>query len=181
MSDNQDCKTPICDVYPGIKMLNGCAMDQASYEKHLAAQQAAASAAPTPETDPIDPFAVEQDFRAIAAQAFDADRAATQPQETAEPAREYRPSTVQFIETEPVAGQQTMVCEQRYVLCGTTIVMQGSGSYTTSGSYYLTSGSYAFTSGSYYLTSGSYLLGSASSGIVGSNRNALGGYGLHLI
>ena len=128
-------------------MLNGCAMDAASYERHRQAKPCAAQ-----DTTPTDPFSQEQDFRAIAAKAFEQDRTAMQPQHSAAPATEYRPGTAQFVSGEWLEVE----APQRMMIPSGTLTVHGSGSYYTSGSYYLTSGSYRLSSGSYYLTSGSY-------------------------
>lgn len=161
-------------------------MDQASYQRHLNPKEEPARE-PEPSAPDLphnDPFAVSQDLRAIAAQAFDADRAAIQPQATTAPAVEYRPGTIRYVPyTDPVTGE----IQQRFLVVGETVLPRGSGSYRTSGSYVLTSGSYRLTSGSYWITSGSFLVRhtSYSSFAVqppyGSNQTLLGGYGLHLI
>jgi hypothetical protein len=167
----------ICETYPGVRMLNGCAMDAASYERHTKAQ--ANRQEPTPVIQPTapqpqDPFAQQQDFRAIATKAFEADRTAIQPQSTDSPAVEYRPTAAQYVTQE----QRTVLVEQQTVACE-QVICYGSGSYFTSGSYLLTSGSYV-TSGSYFTSSGSYLISSGSYNYH-SDRQLLGGYGLDLI
>ncbi|MDO5548338.1 MAG: hypothetical protein Q4F79_07605 [Eubacteriales bacterium] len=179
MAEKKKAIQPICKVYPGTRMLNGCAMDAASYERHMKAQEAMSAPAPViqpTKPQPYDPFAQQQDFRAIAAKAFEDDRAALQPKTTAAPAVQYRPGTTQYVTQE----QKTVLLPQETVV-GEQMVLTGSGSYLTSGSYVLTSGSYLFSSGSYLTSSGSYWMGSGSYTTYGSDMHLLGGYGLDLI
>lgn len=178
---------PICSAYPGVKILNGCAMDEASYEKHknadapvspMTAQEAPA--------DIHDPFEQAQDLHAIAAKAIEEHRAAVQPKPSALPAAVYQPSAAQYVSVTTESGET----ERRLVFSPTVMYFSGSssGSYVTSGSY--------TTSGS-YLTSGSYInYGSFSSGgsfsapavaetdepyAAGSDMHLLGGYGIDII
>lgn len=175
MAKQENKVKPISEMYSGIHMVNGCAMDSASYERHMQAQKKSADApapvvqptAPQP-VQPYDPFEHQQDFRAIAARAFDEDRGIVQPQTVSAPAVEYRPGAVKYVTHE----HQIVVQPGQEVIGETVLVMTGSGSYRTSGSYLLTSGSgrtmyeyeheYEYSSGSYLLTSGSYLLTSGS-------------------
>lgn len=202
MAKQENKVKSIEEMYSGIHMVNGCAMDSASYERHVQAQKTPAAVpapvvqptAPQP-VQPYDPFEQHQDFRAIAARAFDEDRSAVQPQTTAAPAVEYRPGAVQYVTHQVVAEPQTEVIGE------TVMTLMGSGSYRTSGSYLLTSGSgrtlyeyeYQVSSGSYLTSSGSYLTSGSNplaSGSVSafpeapyytSDMHLLGGYGIDLI
>lgn len=148
----------ICERYPGIRMLHGCPMDEESYRRHAGTQS------PAPEPQEADPFAAPQDFQAIAAQAQQADQGI--------------PSSPAQIPSEPPAAQErhpiTGMYWQQLPMPQCITYSYGSGSYYTSGSYRLTSGSYVhwiFSSGSFSVVQPPY----------GSDRRALGGYGLHLI
>ena len=158
------------EYYDGLYVLNGAVMDKDSYEKHTAAASATSPEADTsapaasPEVDTAspeahdaaasDPFSAPQDFRQMAAQAFESDRQT-----------EYRPETAVFVPYtvedreyyEYVPTGETF-CEDgfRILLGAPMLVRCGSGSYRTSGSYRLSSGSYRLSSGSYRLISGSY-------------------------
>ena len=151
------------EYYDGLYVLNGAVMDKDSYEKHTAAASATSPEADTsaPAASPeahdaaaSDPFSAPQDFRQMAAQAFESDRQT-----------EYRPETAVFVPYtvedreyyEYVPTGETF-CEDgfRILLGAPMLVRCGSGSYRTSGSYRLSSGSYRLSSGSYRLISGSY-------------------------
>ena len=175
MAKQENKVKSIAEMYSGIHMVNGCAMDAASYERHKQMQNTA-SPAPSPiiqptepqPVQPCDPFEQQQDFRAIAARAFDEDRGVVQPQTTAAPAVQYRPGAAQYV----TRAHQVVVEPQPEVIGEAVMTLTGSGSYRTSGSYRLTSGSgrtmyeyeyeYQMSSGSYLLTSGSYLTSSGS-------------------
>ena len=210
MAKQENKVKSIAEMYSGIHMVNGCAMDAASYERHKQMQNTA-SPAPSPivqptephPVQPCDPFEQQQDFRAIAARAFDEDRGVVQPQTTAAPAVQYRPGAAQYV----TRAHQVVVEPQPEVIGETVMTLTG---YRTSGSYRLTSGSgrtmyeyeyeYQTSSGSYLLTSGSYLTSSGSYASSGSNAvssapvsafpeaphytsdmHLLGGYGIDLI
>lgn len=174
MPDHTSHIPQVEEYYDGLYVLNGAVMDKDSYEKHTAAASATSPEADTsapaasPEVDTAapaaspeahdaaasDPFSAPQDFRQMAAQAFESDRQA-----------EYRPETAVFVPYtvedreyyEYVPTGETF-CEDgfRILLGAPMLVRCGSGSYRTSGSYRLSSGSYRLSSGSYRLISGSY-------------------------
>ena len=215
MAKQENKVKSIAEMYSGIHMVNGCAMDAASYERHQQMQNTTAPApspvvqptAPSPviqptapqPVQPYDPFEQQQDFRAIAARAFDEDRGVVQPQTTAAPAVQYRPGAVQYV----TRAHQVVVEPQAEVIGETVMTLTGSGSYRTSGSYLLTSGSgrtmyeyeheYQTSSGSYLTSSGSYASSGSnpvSSAPVSafpeaphytSDMHLLGGYGIDLI
>lgn len=134
-------------------------MDEESYRRH------AGTPSPAPKPQEADPFAAPQDFQAIANQAQQADQgmpsSPAQPEQTEAPAVQERP---------PITGAYW----QQLPMPQCITYSYSSGSYYTSGSYRLMSGSYIH----WISSSGSF---SAIQPPYGSDRRALGGYGLHLI
>lgn len=162
MSDRPAHTPQVEEYYDNLYVLNGAVMDKDSYEKHTTAaapdEPSEAACAAAPETAG-DPFSAPQDFRQMAAQAFDADRQA-----------EYRPETAVFV---PCTTETEEYCEEyvetdggftegtyRILLGAPALLRLGSGSFRTSGSYRLSSGSFRRSSGSYRITSRSYRVSS---------------------
>lgn len=160
MSDLTTQHPQVADFYKNLHVMKGAVLDEDSYNRHMAAESATPDPVETPAAS-TDPFEAPQDFRQIAAQAFDSDRQ-----------EEYRPEcpsfvipvcnddgSVEYIETSETYCPETM----HILLGGTRIVRSGSGSYrTSSGSGRLSSGSYRITSGSFRTGSGSFRMGSGS-------------------
>ena len=153
MSEKPKSNIPsICERYPGIRMLHGCPMDEESYRRHAGTQS------PVPRSQEADPFAAPQDFQAIADQAQQADQGIP-----SFPAQPEEPESPAVQERHPITGAYW----QRLPMPQCITYSYGSGSYYTSGSYI----QWISSSGSFSVVQPPY----------GSDRRALGGYGLHLI
>ena len=101
MSEAVQDSNPICKAYPKVKIFQGCAMDEASYERHKNTVVVLPPAAPPPPQSGIpvtedydDPFAKSQDLHSIAAQAIQQhnQHKAFAPQPSSAPAPVYIPS-----------------------------------------------------------------------------------------
>lgn len=162
MSDQKPVTVQVVDLYKGLRTLGGVVLDEESFQKHQNAysQTADIQLEQQPSSsEAADPFAQPQDFRQIAAQAFDTDQ------------QEYRPDTAIWVPMAEETGQTLQMVGD------TMLVRSGSGSYYSSGSYRMTSGSYRISSGSYRMTSGSFRLSSGSYRVTsGSFRLSSGSY-----
>ncbi len=157
MSDRKTVTAQVVDLYKGLRTLGGVVLDEESFQKHQNAYSQTVETQIEQQTyssEAADPFAQPQDFRQIAAQAFDTDR------------QEFRPDTAIWVPSAEETGQTLQMVGD------TTLVRSGSGSYYSSGSYRISSGSYRISSGSYRISSGSFRLSSGSyragSGMFGS-------------